>query len=144
MFDFVVANRDNFQLPDNPEEFQLSQGIWEQFIAYVEGLEEVPYASETAQAYEALVETANDELLAESNQGILDRLHDGLKPNVRADLKRHEPSIKQALEAEIVAHRYGKTGEYKHGLLVDPVALKALDILGSAEYAFILAGPTNP
>lgn len=144
MFDFVVANRDNFQLPDNPAEFHLSQGIWEQFIAYVEGLEEVPYASETAQAYEALVETANDELLAEPNQGILDRLHDGLKPNVRADLKRHEPSIKQALEAEIVAHRYGKTGEYKHGLLVDPVALKALDILGSAEYESILSGPTNP
>jgi carboxyl-terminal processing protease len=144
MFDFVVANRDNFLLPDNPIEFHLNPDIWEQFISYVEGLKDVPYTSKTAKAYEALVETANDELLAESNQSILDRLQTGLKPNVRADLKRHESSIKQALEAEIVAHRYGKTGEYMHGLLVDPVALKALDILGSAEYESILAGPTKP
>lgn len=144
LFDFVVANRDALDAPEDALDFRLTDDWWERFVAHVEGLDEVPYASETEQAFADLLATANSELLTEPNQQAFDRLEADLKPAVRDDLERHAEEIRAALEAEMVAHRFGKQGTYRHGLATDPVAMEALAVLDSERYTAILSGPVNP
>lgn len=144
LFDFVVANRDALDTPEDALDFRLTDEWWERFVAHVEGLDEVPYASETEQAFADLLATANTELLTEPNQQAFDRLEADLKPAVRDDLERHAEEIRAALEAEMVAHRFGKQGTYRHGLATDPVATEALAVLDSERYTAILSGPVNP
>lgn len=144
LFDFVVANRDALDAPEDALDFRLTDDWWERFVAHVEGLDEVPYASETEQAFADLLATANSELLTEPNQQAFDRLEADLKPAVRDDLERHAEEIRAALEAEMVAHRFGKQGTYRHGLATDPVAIEALAVLDSERYTAILSGPVNP
>jgi len=62
---------------------------------------------------------------------------------VSADLSRHEVAIRKALEQELVVHLYNTTGQFKHGLQQDKVALKAVDLLESGEYLNVLAGPES-
>ena len=144
LFDFVVANRDALDAPEDALDFRLTDDWWERFVAHVESLDEVPYASETEQAFADLLATANSELLTEPNQQAFDRLEADLKPAVRDDLERHAEEIRAALEAEMVAHRFGKQGTYRHGLATDPVATEALAVLDSERYTAILSGPVNP
>ena len=144
LFDFVVANRDRLDAPEDALDFRLTDDWWERFVAHVEGLDEVPYASETEQAFADLLATANSELLTEPNQQAFDRLEADLKPAIRDDLERHAEEIRAALEAEMVAHRFGKQGTYRHGLATDPVAMEALAVLDSERYTAILSGPVNP
>ena len=144
LFDFVVANRNALDAPEDALDFRLTDDWWERFVAHVEGLDEVPYASETEQAFADLLATANSELLTEPNQQAFDRLEADLKPAVRDDLERHAEEIRAALEAEMVAHRFGKQGTYRHGLATDPVATEALAVLDSERYTAILSGPVNP
>ena len=59
------------------------------------------------------------------------------------DLARHEPAIRQALEQELVVHLYNTTGQFKHGLQQDAVALKAVELLESDGYLNVLAGPDS-
>ena len=54
-----------------------------------------------------------------------------LSADVAADLARHEPAIRRALEQELVVHLYNTTGQFKHGLQQDAVALKAVELLES-------------
>lgn len=144
LFDFVVANRDALDAPEDALDFRLTDDWWERFVDHVEGLDKVPYASETEQAFADLLATANSELLAEPNQQAFDRLEADLKPAIRDDLERHAEEIRAALEAEMVAHRFGKQGTYRHGLATDPVAAEALAVLDSERYTAILSGPVNP
>ena len=144
LFDFVVANRDALDAPEDALDFRLTDDWWERFVAHVESLDKVPYASETEQAFADLLATANSELLTEPNQQAFDRLEADLKPAVRDDLERHAEEIRAALEAEMVAHRFGKQGTYRHGLATDPVATEALAVLDSERYTAILSGPVNP
>ena len=144
LFDFVVANRDALDAPEDALDFRLTDDWWERFVAHVESLDKVPYASETEQAFADLLATANSELLTEPNQQAFDRLEADLKPAVRDDLERHAEEIRAALEDEMVAHRFGKQGTYRHGLATDPVATEALAVLDSERYTAILSGPVNP
>jgi hypothetical protein len=47
------------------------------------------------------------------------------------------------LEQELVVHLYNTTGQFKHGLQQDAVALKAVELLESDGYLNVLAGPDS-
>ena len=144
LFDFAVEKRDALVAPDNASEFGLTGEVWREFVEHVSSLDEVPYASGTFKAFAALEETAQKERLAQDNVKALDLLKAGLQADVPADLSRYEASIRKALEQELVVHLYNATGRYQHGLMVDPVSLRAVALLESNEAARILEGPLNP
>lgn len=144
LFDFAVEKRDALVAPDNASEFGLTEEVWREFVEHVSSLDEVPYASATFKAFAALEETAQKERLAQDNVKALDLLKEGLQADVAADLSRYEASIRKALEQELVVHLYNATGRYQHGLMVDPVSLRAVALLESDEAARILEGPLNP
>jgi carboxyl-terminal processing protease len=141
LFDFAVRQREVLDAPEDAAEFALDEATWNAFIAYVAALEEVPYASQTLQAFESLEAIAKEELLDEMNEKALITLKSGLQADVPVDLKTHQTEVRRALEQELVVHLYNTSGEYKHGLVHDPVALRAVALLETGEYVSILTGP---
>jgi carboxyl-terminal processing protease len=141
LFDFAVRQREVLDAPEDAAEFALDEATWNAFIAYVAALEEVPYASQTLQAFESLEAIAKEELLDEMNEKALITLKSGLQADVPVDLKTHQSEVRRALEQELVVHLYNTSGEYKHGLVHDPVALRAVALLETGEYVSILTGP---
>ncbi len=141
LFDFAVRHREQLRVPDDAAEFTLSEATWHVFVNEVASLAEVPYASQTMKAFESLQTTAQEELLDVENVAALEALKAGLQANVSADLERHKAGVQRALEQELVAHLYNTSGEYRHGLIHDPVALRAVELLETGEYAAMLTGP---
>ena len=141
LFDFAVQQRGTLQAPGDAADFTLKEETWRAFITYVASLNDVPYASQTLKAFKALEVKARDELLDEANEKALSTLQAGLQADVSADLRRHQEEVKRALEQELVVHLYNTSGEYKHGLVHDPVAARAVELLESGEYTAILTGP---
>ena len=141
LFDFAVRHREQLRVPDDAAEFTLSEATWHVFVNDVASLAEVPYASQTMKTFEALQITAQEELLDVENVAALEALKAGLQANVAADLERHKAGVQRALEQELVAHLYNTSGEYRHGLIHDPVALRAVELLETGEYAAMLTGP---
>ena len=141
LFDFAVQQRGTLQAPADAADFTLKEETWRAFITYVASLNDVPYASQTLKAFKALEVKARDELLDEANEKALSTLQAGLQADVPADLRRHQEEVKRALEQELVVHLYNTSGEYKHGLVHDPVAARAVELLESGKYTAILTGP---
>ena len=143
LFDFAVQHRSQLEAPEDAAAFVLENSTWDQFVDFVESLPEVPYASSTFQAFEKLEQTAEGELLQEENAVALEQLRKGLQANVRNELGRHRDEVSQALEQEMIAHLYNTSGEFRHGLAQDPVAMRAVELLESDECLRILSGPLS-
>ena len=143
LFDFAVQHRDALVAPEDAIAFEVSDGTWQSFVGFTQGLTDLPYASKTLEAFEALERTAQEELLDASNAAALEALRAGLVANVGQDLDRHRTEIERELEHELVVHLYNTSGEYRHGLAQDPVAQRAVTLLESKEYTEILEGPSD-
>lgn len=143
LFDFAVQHRDALVAPEDAIAFEVSDGTWRSFVGFAQGLTDLPYASKTLEAFQALERTAEEELLDAPNAAALAALHDGLVANVSEDLERHRAEIERELAHELVVHLYNTSGEYRHGLAQDPVAQRAVKLLESKDYNEILQGPTD-
>ena len=143
LFDFAVQHRDALVAPEDAIAFEVSDGTWRSFVGFAQGLTDLPYASKTLEAFQALERTAEEELLDAPNAAALQALRAGLVANVGEDLERHRAEIERELAHELVVHLYNTSGEYRHGLAYDPVAQRAVKLLESKEYNEILQGPTD-
>ena len=143
LFDFAVQHRDALVAPEDAIAFEVSDGTWRLFVGFAQGLTDLPYASKTLEAFQALERTAEEELLDAPNAAALEALRAGLVANVGEDLERHRTEIERELAHELVVHLYNTSGEYRHGLAHDPVAQRAVKLLESKEYNEILQGPTD-
>ena len=143
LFDFAVQHRDALVAPEDAIAFEVSDGTWRSFVGFVQGLTDLPYASKTLEAFQALERTAEEELLDAPNAPALEALRAGLVANVGEDLERHRAEIERELAHELVVHLYNTSGEYRHGLAHDPVAQRAVKLLESKEYREILQGPSD-
>ena len=143
LFDFAVQHRDALVAPADAIAFEVSDETWRSFVGFAQGLTDLPYASKTLEAFQALERTAEEELLDAPNAAALAALRAGLVANVSEDLERHRAEIERELAHELVVHLYNTSGEYRHGLAQDPVAQRAVKLLESKNYNEILQGPTD-
>jgi len=143
LFDFAVQHRDALVAPKDAIAFEVSDGTWSSFMGFAQGLTDLPYASKTLEAFQALERTAEEELLDAPNAAALEALRAGLVANVGEDLERHRAEIERELAHELVVHLYNTSGEYRHGLAHDPVAQRAVKLLESKEYNEILQSPSD-
>ena len=143
LFDFAVQHRDALVAPADAIAFEVSDETWRSFVGFAQGLTDLPYASKTLEAFQALERTAEEELLDAPNAAALAALRAGLGANVSEDLERHRAEIERELAHELVVHLYNTSGEYRHGLAQDPVAQRAVKLLESKNYNEILQGPTD-
>ena len=143
LFDFAVQHRDALVAPADAIAFEVSDETWRSFVGFAQGLTDLPYASKTLEAFQALERTAEEDLLDAPNAAALAALRAGLVANVSEDLERHRAEIERELAHELVVHLYNTSGEYRHGLAQDPVAQRAVKLLESKNYNEILQGPTD-
>jgi carboxyl-terminal processing protease len=138
IFDFATLfNQKNAEIVA-PDQFELSDEQYEEFIQFVEGAP-FEYESETQKKLKELIEIAEEEkyfdLAAESFQ----TLEKSLQLDLDRDLRAFKDQISMLLKSEIVSRYYYQKGSAQASLNDDKVIEKAIEVLNDkAMYDAIL------
>lgn len=140
---FKYANkfyREHKSIP-SPEEFEITDEIYDDFVKYVEG-QEFDYTSESEKDFEELVKTAKFEGYYDNIKTQLDILENELKSHKDNDLINNRKEIAEILKMEIVGRYYFQKGKIISTLKDDVELNRAVEILlntnGENEYESLL------
>ena len=143
MFDYVVDYIAKHPTIAPAAEFHLTDADWQEFKARVikSGF---TYDPVSKKQFAELVKTAKFEGYYEEAKPAFDELEKKLNHDVAYGLDRHEQTIRQILESEIVAAYYYQAGSIEAGLRNDKQLQEAVRLLKNPEeYRKILA-PQKP
>ena len=143
MFDYVVDYIAKHPTIAPPSEFHLEDADWQAFKDRVikSGF---TYDPVSKKQFDELVKTAKFEGYYEEAKPAFDELEKKLNHDVAYGLDRHEQTIRQILESEIVAAYYYQAGSIEAGLRNDKQLQEAVRLLKNPEeYRKILA-PQKP
>ena len=140
---FKYANkffREHKSIP-SPEEFEITDEIYDDFVKYVES-QEFDYTSESEKDFEELVKTAKFEGYYDNIKTQLDMLENELKSHKDNDLVNNRKEIAEILKLEIVGRYYFQKGKIVSTLKDDIELNRAVEILlntnGENEYESLL------
>ena len=140
---FKYANkfyREHKSIP-SPEEFEITDEIYDDFVKYVES-QEFDYTSESEKDFEELVKTAKFEGYYDNIKTQLDILENELKSHKDNDLINNRKEIAEILKLEIVGRYYFQKGKIISTLKDDVELNRAVEILlntnGENEYESLL------
>ncbi len=140
---FKYANkfyREHKSIP-SPEEFEITDEIYDDFVKYVES-QEFSYTSESEKDFEVLVKTAKLEGYYDNIKPQLDILENELKNHKDNDLINNRKEISEILKLEIVGRYYFQKGKIVSTLKDDVELNRAVEILlntnGQNEYETLL------
>ena len=140
---FKYANkffREHKSIP-SPEEFEITDEIYDDFVKYVES-QEFDYTSESEKDFEELVKTAKFEGYYDNIKTQLDMLENELKSHKDNDLINNRKEIAEILKLEIVGRYYFQKGKIISTLKDDIELNRAVEILlntnGENEYESLL------
>ena len=140
---FKYANkfyREHKSIP-SPEEFEITDEIYDDFVKYVES-QEFEYTSESEKDFEELVKTAKFEGYYDNIKTQLDMLENELKSHKDNDLINNRKEIAEILKLEIVGRYYFQKGKIVSTLKDDIELNRAVEILlntnGENEYESLL------
>lgn len=142
---FKYANkfyRENKSIAE-PEKFEISDEIYNDFVKYVES-QEFKYTSESEKELKQLIETAEEEGYYDEIKAHLDTLEKELMAHKENDLFTNKKEISDILKLEIVKRYYFQKGMIKANLSDDVELNRAIEILlnknGENEYNTLLKG----
>lgn len=125
----------------SPEEFEITDEIYDDFVKYVES-QEFSYTSESEKDFEVLVKTAKLEGYYDNIKPQLDILEKELKSHKDNDLINNRKEISEILKMEIVGRYYFQKGKIITTLKDDVELNRAVEILlntnGQNEYETLL------
>jgi carboxyl-terminal processing protease len=130
VFDYATKFANSHESIKQPEEFEISDEIYSDFIAFVKE-HEFKYDTQSQDAYKELVETAKKEKYFDSASETFKALEEKLSPNLDNDLQKFKPEIKEMLEDEIVSRYYYQKGAIRAAIDEDKVIKKALETLNN-------------
>lgn len=141
IFDYATKfAREHDSIPD-PKSFEISDDIYNNFVAYVDGLDDFSYTTQSEKSLEKLRKMAKEEDYLADIGGDLDDLEAKLMHNKDEDLQTHRDEISEMLKLEIVTRYYYQKGQVKASLQDDPEAKKAIEIIEDQKnYTGILDG----
>ena len=132
--------REHKSIP-SPEEFEITDDIYDDFVKYVES-QEFDYTSESEKDFEELVKTAKFEGYYDNIKTQLDMLENELKSHKDNDLINNRKEIAEILKLEIVGRYYFQKGKIISTLKDDIELNRAVEILlntnGEKEYESLL------
>lgn len=130
IFDFATKfSNENATIP-TPEEFDISDEIYTQFISYVKG-NNFSYESESEEELDDLIEHAKKEKYYTTAQNEFDALKAKLAPDFDKDSKIFSEEIKDLLQDEIVSRYYYQKGAIRAAVHDDKGIMKAIEELNS-------------
>lgn len=130
IFDFATQYSNENETIPSPEEFQITDDIYNQFTAFVKE-NEFNYESRSNQELKNLIEVAKAERYYEIASEELKEIEEKLKPHIEKDLKVFSDEIKSLLTNEIVSRYYFQKGAIRSSIEEDKVIQKATEELKS-------------
>jgi carboxyl-terminal processing protease len=140
---FDYANkfaRGHDSIPE-PKDFIITDEIYDDFVAYVDGLENFTYTTKSEKTLEKLRKAAETEEYLESITAEIEALEAKLHHNKDEDLQTHRDEISEMLKLEIVSRYYFQKGRVIANLQSDPEVKKAIELIEDQKnYTGILDG----
>ncbi len=131
IFDFATKfSNENKSVP-SPEEFDITDDIFNEFAKYVKG-NNFDYQSRSEQMLKELKETARKEKYYELASEEFERMMEKLHPDAEKDMRVFSDEIKKLLKNEIVSRYYYQKGSIRASINDDKVIQKALEELKSS------------
>lgn len=138
MFDFATRFRSENESIPSVKDFKITDKIYSDFIAYVEG-SNFTYTSETQEILKELKESAKDEKYLDLAEEQIKQLEKTLAPDLDRDLLKFRDEVAELLKDEIITRYYFQKGSTQSAIESDESVKKALEILAnSQEYSKIL------
>jgi carboxyl-terminal processing protease len=130
VFDFATKFANQTPSIPQPEEFEITDEIYEQFGAFVKA-NDFEYESQSKQMLEDLIEQAKEEKYYELASAEFEAIEARLEPQLDKDLTVFSEEIKSLLKSEIVSRYYYQKGAIRASIGEDEVIRKAVDELKS-------------
>jgi carboxyl-terminal processing protease len=130
VFDFATKYANQTESIARPEEFEITDEIYNQFSAFVKE-NNFQYESQSKQMLEDLIEQAKEEKYYELASDEFEEIKAKLEPQLDKDLTVFSKEIKSLLKNEIVSRYYYQKGAIRATIDDDEVILKAVDELKS-------------
>jgi carboxyl-terminal processing protease len=130
VFDFATKFAyENESIPQ-PEEFEITDDIYTQFIDFVNA-SDFKYDSQSQDVYDNLVKVAKLEKYFGSAEAEFDALKAKLEPNLKKDLTEFRSEVSELLKDEIVSRYYYQKGAIRSAIHDDKGIDKAIEELNS-------------
>ncbi|MDA7803196.1 S41 family peptidase [Crocinitomix sp.] len=138
IFDYATEFQRTHESVPNPQKFEVTDEMYEDFISYV--LEqEFEYKTASLDLIQKLEEAAQAEKSYDDAQAEFEALMAKLLPSKSADLKKYKEEIIPILEDELIGRYYYQNGRIEHSLVKDEFILTAIEILNDlARYKKVL------
>lgn len=140
IFDFATIYAAKTPSIPQPEDFTITDAIFEEFIKYVKS-SDFKYDSETEEAFAELVKTAINEKYFDLASSEFKALEARLKPDLDKDIHLFRSEISELMRDEIVSRFYYQKGAIRATLGTDPNVQKAREVLNQGN---IFAGYFKP
>ena len=130
VFDFATKFAAENDSVAPPEEFTVTDEIYNQFKQFVNG-KEFNYESESEHVLEDLIEAAKDEKYFGLAEKEFETLKAKLEPKLDKDLNEFNEEVKSLLKDEIISRYYFRKGAIRASIGEDKVISKAMNELDS-------------
>lgn len=131
IFDFATEFSNGNEAIASPEEFDISDDIYNEFKAFVKD-NEFEYESKSQDELAELIKAAKREKYYGLAQSEFEELTAKLEPNLEKDLTQFEDEVKELLEDEIVSRFYYQKGAIRAAIHDDEGIKKAVEELNSS------------
>jgi carboxyl-terminal processing protease len=139
-FDFVTDWRTTHPQIAAPEQFVLSDDIYDAFKTFVQS-KKFTYDRQSEEALKNLKEIMNFEGYLPAASGEFTALENKLKPDLNRDLEYHKSELSNILAGQIMQHYYYAKGEIIYSLRDDNTLKKAMEVLSDKNlYTRTLTG----
>ncbi len=130
IFDFATRFSSENAAIASPEDFEISDNIYNQFVSFVKA-DKFEYESASKDEYDALVESAKRDKYYSAAEAEFQALKEKLAPNLDKDLNLFKGEISELLKDEIVSRYYYQKGAIRSAIHDDKGIRKAIDELNS-------------
>ncbi len=130
VFDFATDFSNRVESIPSPEEFEVTDEIYEEFTNFVSE-NNFEYDSQTKDSFKELLETAKKEKYFDFAEEEFKALEEKIQPNLKSDLIKFKPEIKEMLEDEIVSRYYYQKGAIRASLKEDKGLQRAIEIVNN-------------
>ena len=140
VFDYATQYRIKHDKIPQPEQFELSDAEYNDFVQFLSGKKYDDYTTVSEDVLKRLTEVAEKENYNKALKTEIETIEAKMKADKTKDVVKFKSEIKKWLEYEIVKRYYYQTGEIRELLEDDDAAKQAINVLDNpAKYKQILS-----
>lgn len=130
IFDFATKFSNENTTIAPPEEFVITEDIYNQFVTYVKE-NKFEYNSESKEQLDELIKSAKEDKYYQIAAAEFEALKKRLEPSLEKDLNDFKSEVKELLKDEIISRFYYQKGAIRSAVHDDKGIKKAVESLGS-------------